>query len=119
MSLAPTSRLTPRCAFGVEVERSGTEASVRPWGELDLSTVRMLEVRLDALREAGCPSVVLDLRQLEFMDSSGAHLALQHHALAQLEGRSFELIGGPRSVQRVFEILGLLDTLAFREGDPV
>ena len=117
MSHSPTSGQTPRCAFGVEVERSGNAACVAPWGELDIATVRALEDRLDELRRIGCASVVLDLRHLEFIDSSGAHLALQQHALAQLEGHSFELIAGPRPVQRVFEILGLLDTLPFRKRE--
>jgi anti-anti-sigma factor len=117
VSLSPTSGHTPRCAFGVDVERSGNAATVAPWGELDIATVRVLEDRLDELRQIGCASVVLDLRQLEFIDSSGVHLALQQHALAQLEGHSFELIAGGRSVQRVFEILGLLDTLPFRKRE--
>jgi anti-anti-sigma factor len=118
VSPSPTSGQTPGCAFGVEVERSGNAAVVAPWGELDIATVRVLEDRLDELRHIECASVVLDLRHLEFIDSSGAHLALQQHALAQLEGYSFELIAGPRAVQRVFEILGLLDTLPFRQLEP-
>ena len=64
MSLLSTSGQTPRCAFGVEVERSGDAARVAPWGELDLSTVRVLEDRLDGrapelielIRRAGPPT---------------------------------------------------------------
>ena len=73
-----------------------------PVGEIDLATVDGLAQALDAAREeAG--SVVLDLREVSFMDSAGLRLVLE----ASRRGRAFAVVRGPREVQRVFDLVGL------------
>lgn len=58
-----------------------------PSGELDLSTAPELEpLVLDALRAGR--HVVLDLRELEFMDSSGVRILIEaHNATGEGAGR--------------------------------
>jgi stage II sporulation protein AA (anti-sigma F factor antagonist) len=103
--------------FRIELERDSDWACVRPRGALDMATVGELRARMDELWRAGYESIVLDLRRLDFMDSTGAHLAIQQHRQAALAGRSFSLVPGPRAVQRVFELLGLTEVLSFRDGE--
>jgi anti-anti-sigma factor len=77
-------------------------------GELDLATAPAVEdAVLDRVRDGGW--VVLDLRGLEFMDSSGVRVIVAAHSVAhECDGRLTivrAVPGGP--VQRVLEISGL------------
>lgn len=76
-------------------------------GELDCFTVPSLEGRMDSvLRDGGGP-VVLDLRDLRFMDVSGLRLAVRLEARAQLHGQAFSMLEGDGQVARIFELTGM------------
>jgi anti-sigma B factor antagonist len=101
-----------------QTTRNGTVAVVAPTGELDLSGATVLEAELDRLEEAPeLGAVVLDLRGLEFMDSSGLRLVVLADMRAREAGRRFALIRGGDTVHRVFEITRMSDRLEFVE-DP-
>lgn len=71
-------------------------------GELDLSTVGLLERALDALPGG---ADVLDLEELSFMDASGLRV-LERHARS-LDGSSpLVLENVPAHVRRLFELTG-------------
>ena len=75
-------------------------------GELDLATVDLLTTRLaDAARNG--QSVVLDLSDLDFIDSSGIRAFLQATAEASRDGWSFAITQPPARIQRVFEVAGV------------
>jgi anti-sigma B factor antagonist len=100
-----------------ETTRDGTVAVVAPTGELDLSGATVLEAELDRLAEdPELGSVVLDLRGLEFMDSSGLRLVVMADMRAREAGRRFALIRGGETVHRVFEITRMSDRLDFVAG---
>lgn len=86
---------------------------VVPSGELDLANAGALRAQLDELRAAGFEHVVLDLRDLTFMDSSGVRLILREDRLARSAGRRFALIAGIPSVQRVLTVCGVARRLEF------
>jgi anti-sigma B factor antagonist len=86
-------------------------------GELDLFTSGALQAQLDELRAAGFAHVVLDLRELTFMDSSGVRLIFGEDRRARSAGRRFSLIAGNAQVQRVLSVCGLVERLDF--GEPV
>jgi len=92
---------------------------VTPVGELDLATVDELQAWLQELRDAGFRRLLLDLRELTFIDSSGLRLCITWNARANTEGLDFELIRGPAAIQRAFEICGINGLLAFIDDDPV
>jgi anti-anti-sigma factor len=73
-------------------------------GELDLSSVPTLTDALDELETEG--AVVLDLRELTFIDSSGIH-AIFTQALAR-EGK-LVLANPSAEVVRTLEIMGITD----------
>jgi anti-sigma B factor antagonist len=101
-----------------ETTRNGTVAVVAPTGELDLSGATILEAELERLAaEPELGAVVLDLRGLEFMDSSGLRLVVLADMQAREAGRRFALIRGGETVHRVFEITRVSDRLDFVE-DP-
>jgi anti-sigma B factor antagonist len=95
-----------------------TVAVVAPTGDLDLSGSRVLEGELDRLAaEPEVGAVVLDLRGLEFMDSSGLRLVIVADMRTRAAGRRFALVRGPDTVHRVFEITRMSERLEF-VGNP-
>jgi anti-sigma B factor antagonist len=97
-----------------ETTRNGTVAIVRPVGELDLSGAAVLEAELDRLVEdPELVAVVLDMRGLEFMDSSGLRLVVMADMRAREAGRRFVLVRGDETVHRVFEITRMSERLDF------
>jgi anti-sigma B factor antagonist len=94
--------------------RNGTFAVVAPTGDLDLSGAALLEIELERLeQEPGLEVLVLDLRGLEFMDSSGLRLVVLTDRRAREAGRRFALVRGGETVQRVFEITRMNERLEF------
>jgi anti-sigma B factor antagonist len=87
---------------------------VEPRGELDMATVGAVEQELRRLYDSGFRAIVLDLRALTFMDSSGLHLVTRWAQEASRDGFVFELEPGPPQVQRIFELTAVLDELPFR-----
>ena len=90
--------------FCVDVVPSDGEIVVEAIGELDLHSADVLEREVITLRAAGHDSIVVDLRGVEFIDSTGLRLLIALHRAAQREGRSLSLVPGPRPVQRIFEL---------------
>ena len=100
-------------AFDTALTSAG-DATIALSGELDLSGAPSLDHEIDRLAGSdGVQRVVLDLRELEFMDSSGLRVvALAERRLAAA-GRGLVLIRGAETVQRVFEITRMEERLAF------
>ena len=97
-----------------QTTRNRTVAVIAATGELDLSGAEALESELERL--AGEPqlgTVVLDMRGLEFMDSSGLRLVVLADMRAHETGRRFALVRGPETVHRVFEITRMSERLEF------
>ena len=90
--------------FEVEVTRSGETVTVRPTGELDIATVPRLSEALHGATPYGC--LVLDLRGLSFIDSSGLRLVLMEVERAEGEPHEVQVIPGDERVQRIFRLTG-------------
>jgi anti-anti-sigma factor len=86
-------------------------------GELDASAVPVLEHTIRELRDSGFEHVIVDLRDVDFLDSSGLRLLLDLSAAARADAHRIELIAGPPEVQRVFELTGTLGLLPFRDSN--
>jgi anti-sigma B factor antagonist len=104
------SRQTP---FAVDVVPKRDAVRVAAAGELDIATVGAVRERLDALRAAGFRRLVLDLRDLTFLDSTGVRLVLEQVAASATDGCEIAIVRGPWQVQRVFELAGLSSRLPF------
>ena len=78
-------------------------------GELDLSTVYPLKLRLELAESEGPELIVVDLRQVTFMDSIGLGILLAHHLRARQAGRELALVQGPPNIQDLFELTGTHD----------
>jgi anti-sigma B factor antagonist len=91
--------------FTVGVQRREDVAIVTPRGELDLATVEALEVALDRIGSAA--RLVLDLRGLSFIDSTGLHLLVALHRRAKAEGFELVMAAPAAPVDRAIKVCGL------------
>jgi anti-anti-sigma factor len=80
-------------------------------GEFDLSSAGQIEEVLKDLEEGRPPLLVLDLRELTFMDSTGLRVMVSADARARDDSRRLVIVQGPEPVHRVFRITGLDDHL--------
>lgn len=101
------------------MENSDRRARVALKGELDISTAGRVEEQIDALSTAALDLLILDLRELSFMDSTGLRLVVRIDEAARAGDTRFVIVKGPETVQRVFEIVGLADRLQFADEPPV
>jgi anti-anti-sigma factor len=100
--------------FSFETEVSGPSAIVRLRGELDLPATCELEPELTRLAEApGVDTVTLDLRSLDFLDSSGLRSVVLAERLLEENERRLVLVRGTSLVQRVFELTRMTERLEF------
>jgi anti-sigma B factor antagonist len=103
--------------FGAAIEAHGVSdgddvARVRVTGELDIATAAQLEETLrDAERRA--QRLVLDLRDITFMDSCGVRTIVEAHARAKARNGELLIVPGPAQVDRVFALTGTAQTLSF------
>lgn len=82
-------------------------------GEVDLSTVADVESRFEEILEHGPDLLVLDLREVTFLDSSGLRLMLRLDERQRQAGRQFTVVRGGRRVSRVLELTGADERLHF------
>ena len=101
----------PAPPFRVDVHPERDVVRVAPVGELDLATAGLLEHELRELRSAGFDHVVLDMRALTLIDSSGIRVVLAEHRFAATSNHEFSLISGPPAIQRALELCGVLGLL--------
>jgi anti-anti-sigma factor len=99
--------------LSLETSVAGGAAVVALSGELDLAGAAVLEQELERLEDDSPGAIVLDLRRVEFMDSSGLRLIAVTMQRAQAGRRRFALVPGGDQVMRVFDITRMRDRLEF------
>jgi anti-sigma B factor antagonist len=97
--------------FDVEVRNGDRAVIIGVSGELDLASSPGLEQELDRHMGAGTELVVVDLRRLEFMDSTGLSVLVRAHQRATETGQRFAVVRGPQQVQRLLSLTGVADRL--------
>lgn len=97
----------------VEAEDGGCTLSLV--GELDMANVATLEAELDRTAGAGASPITVDMRELEFIDSTGiAALVAAHRRLNDGGGERIRLVRSRASaVRRVMDLTGLDAELPF------
>jgi anti-sigma B factor antagonist len=75
-------------------------------GELDMAVAPTLEVELSRVENDGVSSLLLDLGELTFMDSTGLHLLLRATRRAKDNGHDLAIVGVGGVPRRVLEVTG-------------
>jgi anti-anti-sigma factor len=105
-------------SFGIQVVQNGQSTRIAPAGELDIATTPALEQAItEATAEPG-GKLVLDLRELTFMDSTGLRTLAQCNARAEQDGFTLSIWRGSRQIERVLEISGLGALLPLEDAPP-
>ena len=102
----------------VDIAPDHERVTVRAVGEIDLASVPQLEQPLVELLDSGFGQIVLDLRDVTFMDSSGVRVLITAHQLAQDRGANLSIVVGTSRVRRTLELSGAIDYLGVSSSAP-
>lgn len=90
--------------LGIEVSSDGGTIVIALCGELDLASAPIFSAKFEQ-EAAGRPAaIVVDLTELEFMDSTGLRSILLAHERCDGRGPRFAVVPGDRQAARLLEI---------------
>jgi len=96
-------------------ESGATRRRLMLRGELDMAGAPELEAAIERACDDGVSEIEIDLRELDFIDSSGLRAILLAREMCAQAGRGFFLVPAMRSSPRMlFETAGLVDKLPWR-----
>jgi anti-anti-sigma factor len=99
-------------------DAEGATVRVALAGELDISSAGQVERELERIERDGPATLVLDLRELSFMDSTGLRIIVAADARAKEASRRLVIVRGPDAVQRIFRMTRLDERLEMVDAPP-
>ncbi len=96
--------------FHVEISGDDQSTVLAVVGELDLATTPALEAELERAG-TGPELIILDLRGVAFMDSTGLSLLVKAQRRARESRRRLVVVRGGSQVQRLLTLTGVADRL--------
>ncbi len=85
-------------------------------GEVDISVAEALEEALDAAIRESVGAFVVDLSDLDFIESTGLQVLLRARGLLGREDRALAVVCPHGPVRRVFELSGFSELFALYES---
>jgi anti-anti-sigma factor len=82
-------------------------------GELDLASADLVEGELQRVEATDAQQIIVDLRELQFIDSTGVRLVYLADARTRQDGHRLTIRRGPERVHRIFVLTDLADRLPF------
>jgi anti-anti-sigma factor len=98
--------LSPITPFEITVVPNRDEVGVIAAGELDIATAPALAQEAGDVQAAGFRHVVIDLHQVDFIDSTGLRMLLDLRAELERNGGRLTLVPPLPGAQRIFELTG-------------
>jgi anti-anti-sigma factor len=83
-------------------------------GEFDCAVEMWVRAELELVAESS--RLVIDLRELTFMDSTGVHLLLEARRACAASGRRLRIVPAPPHVQRALALCGVDDAFERAEA---
>jgi anti-sigma B factor antagonist len=99
-------------SIDLKAENGGGTLVFKLRGSLDLATAPTLRAALNEATETGSQHLIVDLTQLEFLDSTGLGVLIGAHRRAVERGGSFCLIVSDGPISRLLNITGLVTVFA-------
>jgi anti-sigma B factor antagonist len=99
----------------IAIEDNSGVVLVRLTGEVDVATSPELDQRLLEVSTGEHSHLLIDLSEVEFMDSTGLASIVRAQYSADANGHRLSLRRGSPQVQRLFEITGLVDRVTFED----
>jgi anti-anti-sigma factor len=100
-------------AFDVQIEQAPTGVTVRIRGDIDIATIRSLEDARERVLADAPRSVLIDLRDVGFVDSSGLKFLFETLARSQRNDWTLQLLRPADTAMKVFTITGADKHLPF------
>jgi anti-sigma B factor antagonist len=97
--------------LGIEVSQRGQDVVLALAGDIDINTAPQVRDRLAGLQAAGQTSIVVDLAEVTFLDSSALGALVAAHQELAAAGGSLRLAAPRAHVQKVFRITRLADVI--------
>ena len=94
----------------------GQITTLSPYGELDLSSAPQLEAAVERLCTDPAHEVILDLSGLTFVDTAGVSTLLSCRQLFEESDCGFWVMSPRRSVRRILQRYGLVESKLFGDG---
>jgi anti-sigma B factor antagonist len=101
--------------FSARLRETGATAVLRLSGEVDLAVEGAMRDALEALLESDARTLVIDLGELDYMDSTGVQRLLAAQVGADERGRRLEVRLGP-AARRILLLCGVLDRFTVARG---
>jgi stage II sporulation protein AA (anti-sigma F factor antagonist) len=102
----------------IELEQGRKALIVRLSGELDHHTADKVRSRMEsAIEQVERPHVILSLRNLTFMDSSGLGVVLGRYKQITAKGGKMVVCDVNPAVYRLFEMSGLFKIVSVQENE--
>ena len=95
----------------VQVDERDGWAVVRASGDLDLTTSPRLRERVVQVVSGGQPQIVLDLDDVDFVDSTGLGVVVGLLKRTRSQGGDLRLVSTRRSLQKILELTSLAHAL--------
>jgi anti-anti-sigma factor len=105
--------MTDSTGFRVELDHDQAGATVTVTGDIDLAALRPLEHARDRALADNPGRLLIDLRGVRFIDSSGLKFLIETDRLAKNGGSRLELFRPPDTAMRVFVVTGVDRHLPF------
>ena len=96
-------------------ERNGPVHTLCLSGDLDLATTKRVEAELKRVEASDARTIVIDLSDLTFINSTGVHLLVDAELRSRADANSLTLLRGSPTVQRVLQICGVETALPFTD----
>jgi len=87
-------------------------------GELDISSAASVESRLLELEQSAPAWLILDLRKVNFIDSTGLSMIINADGRARKEGRRLSIVSGDGVPRRILRTVGLEERLDVHSDPP-
>lgn len=97
----------------IDHERSADQYVIRLVGEMDLANVDEVRQALTAAIEGEDPAVIVDMSELEFIDSTGISMLLEAQAASRRDSDRLAFRGVQAEVARTLKLTGVDEQLRF------
>jgi anti-anti-sigma factor len=104
--------------FSIERVDDTVQVHLKLRGDLDLYTSPEFDDALVTVEGEKWPTIVLDMRELNFLDSMALRLVMRTQARAEQDGRRVVIVRGPEFLDRVLELSGLAGHLEIVDAPP-
>lgn len=102
---------------GIELEEEPRATVVRLWGEIDVALRDEASAAMASALQRNLP-VVIDTRDVSFIDSTGIAFLVQFYNIGSAEGLAVSLPDAPERVTSVLELLGLAEFFGLTKEAP-